>query len=95
MRATTLFPRYELSTTSVLSTPFNVILLADNLIRRNDLRRYLIEAQIYSPIHWELSESVNSEILDISQRILTVPIDYRYTHTDLDRVVISLVEFIE
>jgi len=74
--------------------PFNVILLTDTKERRDKLREHLIAARIYPPIHWQLIESAHSEARDIACRILTIPVDYRYTQLDLDRIATVLLEFL-
>lgn len=61
--------------------PFSMPILCKN---RNELRKYLIENKVYCAIHWNqdfMSEKVGER--DISNSILSLPIDERYTTKDM------------
>ena len=57
---------------------------------RDKLATHLIDNRIYSPVHWELPDSVERrEFADawfVSDRILTLPIDQRYDLKDMSRI---------
>ena len=61
------------------------------------LREYLIENKVYAAIHWkQLNKGFNSgddDAIGLSSRILTIPLDQRYTIDDVDRVVKLLADF--
>jgi dTDP-4-amino-4,6-dideoxygalactose transaminase len=58
---------------------------------RDGLARHLINHQIYPPVHWALPRVVDRgefpEAWAVSDRILTIPIDQRYTVEDMARIV--------
>ena len=57
---------------------------------RDEIREKLILNKIYPPVHWNLPDSVSSEYkvsLEVSKKILTIPIDQRYGIGDMNRVV--------
>jgi len=57
---------------------------------RNQVKKILVQNKIYPPIHWELSAKVKKEFTEsgkISDHILTIPIDQRYSNQDLERVI--------
>jgi hypothetical protein len=75
--------------------PFNVILIASSPAQRNALREHFVAAGIYPPIHWVLPEETIDEAKDIARRILTIPVDHRYTSADLDRIVSVLKDYLD
>ena len=61
--------------------PFSMPILCE---KRNELRRYLMENQVYCAIHWNqdfMPESAKKE--ELSNQILSIPIDERYTSEDI------------
>lgn len=74
--------------------PFNVILITGSVKQRNELRKHLVNANIYPAVHWELPEETKGEAKDISQRILTIPVDHRYTATDQARIIHILNDYL-
>jgi len=58
---------------------------------RDGLAQALIRERIYPPVHWELPRSVDrrefAEAWSVSDRILTLPVDQRYTLEDMRRIV--------
>ncbi len=57
---------------------------------RDEVRNKLILNKIYPPVHWELPEDVGKEHEEswkLSGKILTIPIDQRYSIRDMDKVV--------
>lgn len=61
--------------------PFNMPILCKN---RNELRKYLIENKVYCAIHWNqdfMPKMVRKQ--DVSNSILSLPIDERYTTKDM------------
>lgn len=75
--------------------PFNPVLVADTRIQRDMLRHYLITADIFPPIHWVLSGAIPKEVQDISDRILTLPLDHRYSSADVDYVAHIIQEYLD
>lgn len=79
------------------SVPFNSIILCQNREIRDSLRKYLISKNIFSPIHWSQPHngmtSNDLEAIDLSNRILTIPTDQRYSLEDVSRVVENIKEF--
>ena len=79
------------------SVPFNSIILCRNREIRDSLRKYLIGKNIFPPIHWPQPHngmtSNDLQAIDLSNRILTIPTDQRYSFSDVARVVTIIEEF--
>ncbi len=58
---------------------------------RDAVRRRLIQKKIYCPVHWDLPADISKKKFPvshaISEHILTLPIDQRYTERDMKRIV--------
>jgi dTDP-4-amino-4,6-dideoxygalactose transaminase len=57
---------------------------------RNKLRKYLVENNIYCPIHWQISDYITNKFSFsnyISKHIMTIPCDQRYTIIDMDYII--------
>lgn len=60
---------------------------------RNKLKKYLIENQIFCAVHWpeaEVKRTGSKEGENISRRILSLPVDQRYTQGDMMRIIETL-----
>ena len=57
--------------------------------KRDALRRYLIQNEIYCPIHWPVSEyhKLDERTAHIYQNELSLVCDQRYTEEDMNRMV--------
>lgn len=58
--------------------------------QRDELLDYLIKQDIYCNIHWEIDEQKsknNSEIKEISNKIMTVPCDQRYGKKEMNYII--------
>lgn len=66
--------------------PFNAILLLSSQEKRDQLHSRLIKKNIYTSIHWTLKSSFCTEALDMSRKILTVPVDQRYSEDDIEQL---------
>jgi len=79
------------------SVPFNSIIVCRNREIRDFLRQHLISKSIFPPIHWPQPHdgmtSKDLEAIDLSNRILTIPTDQRYSLNDVSRVVTIIKEF--
>jgi selenocysteine lyase/cysteine desulfurase len=66
---------------------------------RDELRRKLIEKDIYCPIHWPIPKQVNGHLNIITKRIydsiLSIPCDQRYRINDMRRIINEIVSFFE
>jgi len=62
---------------------------------RDALRKYLIQKEIYCPIHWPKSQyhRVSKETEEIYDEELSLVCDQRYTEGDMERLVASIKEF--
>lgn len=58
---------------------------------RDELKEKLIENDVYPPIHWELPKEIRKNDFpiswNISEHILTIPLDQRYTIKDMKYIV--------
>ncbi|WP_019503970.1 hypothetical protein [Pleurocapsa sp. PCC 7319] len=72
------------------NVPLNSVIVCHTGEIRNALRKYLIEHNIYTAVHWKQpDEGISSEdplTLDLAQRILTIPNDHRYDTEDIVRM---------
>ena len=62
--------------------PFSMPILCK---KRDELRKYLMENQVYCAIHWNqdfMSDDVRNE--QLSHQILSIPIDERYSENDMN-----------
>lgn len=75
--------------------PFNAILITDTPERRNALSQFLIQRSIFPPIHWQFQPDGDSEAWELSQRVLTVPVDHRYSHIEIEHIVATLQQFVD
>lgn len=79
------------------SVPFNSILLCKNHKIRQELRRFLIAHNIFAPVHWpqppDKLSGKDSQALDLSNRLLTIPTDHRYSSQDIECVAAKVSEF--
>ena len=81
---------------SPTDTPMFVpVLVPDG--KRNELRRYLIEHEIYCPIHWPVSElhRVDPRTSFIYENELSLVCDQRYNENDMNRMVETIKVFME
>jgi len=57
---------------------------------RNELEQHLIKKKVYSPVHWRLPNCINKDDYkiswDISNKILTIPIDQRYNLSHMEYI---------
>lgn len=67
--------------------PLFVPIFLDN-IKRNELRKHLIEKNIYCPVHWEISEyhKLKVETKKIYDTELSIVCDQRYDLSDMKRI---------
>ncbi|MEG4441356.1 DegT/DnrJ/EryC1/StrS aminotransferase family protein [Microcoleus sp. AT9_B5] len=79
------------------SVPFNSILLCKNHQIREELRRFLISKNIFAPVHWpqppDRLSGNDPKAFDLSNRLLTVPTDHRYSYNDIEQVAAKFAEF--
>lgn len=64
---------------------------------RNHLRRYLIEHNIYCPVHWPLSDlhTISIAATEIYQSELSLLCDQRYDHSDMYRIVETINDYLK
>jgi hypothetical protein len=63
--------------------PFNPILIFQSEGEREAVRSELVEAQVFPPVHWNPLPEASHRARDLSQRILTIPLDQRYSPQDV------------
>jgi hypothetical protein len=71
--------------------PFNAMYVFESEAIRNRMRKRLIDAQVYTPVHWPI-EHGSTAAMDLSQRLLTIPVDFRCTEQQIQRIASLLVE---
>jgi hypothetical protein len=79
------------------AVPFNVQLLCASETVRDALLAHLARERIYAPVHWRQPttgfSSGDDAAVDLSSRLLTIPVDHRYGASDVRRVVEVLDRF--
>ncbi|MDJ0734696.1 MAG: DegT/DnrJ/EryC1/StrS aminotransferase family protein [Nostocaceae cyanobacterium] len=79
--------------------PLNSIIVCQSKDIRDSLRKYLISQNIFPAIHWQqniLETSSNDPLaIDLSNRILTIPTDQRYSLDDIARIATTITEFLQ
>lgn len=81
---------------SSTDTPMFVpIIINDN--KRDELRRYLIEHEIYCPVHWPVSKYhvLNEKTNYIFKNELSLVCDQRYKENDMNRMVETIKAYME
>jgi hypothetical protein len=77
--------------------PYNPILNCTDGDIREALRRHLLAHNVYPATHWpQLDDGMHSddsEAMALSKRLLTIPLDFRYSADDVTRVVQTLQAF--
>lgn len=63
--------------------PFNVVLVFNTEMYRETFRYRIISKGIFTPVHWALNSGNDGHTLDLSRRILTIPVDQRYSANDM------------
>lgn len=69
--------------------PFHTVLKCVDRPTRERLRRFLISRQVYPAIHWlpdRSSTQAGRRVTELSQSLLTVPTDFRYSDGDIDKL---------
>ena len=68
-------------------TVFSLAIILESQSIRDDFRSYLIKNNIYPTILWKLNKNISSDkSLLVSNRILSIHIDFRYNFYDLDTI---------
>jgi len=74
--------------------PFNVQLVCGSEAARDALLAQLARERIFAPVHWRRPAtglwSGDADAADYASRILTVPVDHRYSTADVQRVADAL-----
>jgi hypothetical protein len=66
--------------------PFNAVLIFADPVQREGVRTRLVAHRVYAAVHWSQPASATGRVGDLAGRILTIPLDQRYTETDVDRI---------
>ncbi|RZM81186.1 hypothetical protein C3B51_09360 [Pseudoalteromonas rubra] len=77
-------------------TPFGAIFTCETAAVRARLRRYLIDNKVYCPVHWPQEKGkVTDKSFALAERIITIPIDQRYSLQDVVLVAQIINRFFE
>jgi hypothetical protein len=71
--------------------PFNAVYVFDDERAREVTRKRLISSQVYTPVHWLLRYGGKASV-DLSKRILTIPLDFRCDESGIARIAAILTE---
>lgn len=72
--------------------PFNAVYVFDDERAREITRKRLVSAQVYTPVHWQLRYGGDVASVDLSKRILTIPLDFRCSEPGIRRIASILTE---
>lgn len=78
-----------------IKSPFFLPLIFKTQKQRDEVKKQLIKEEIYPPIHWKLPEEVPEKFAyerSLSNRVLSLPIDQRYSEKEMERIVAVLNE---
>jgi hypothetical protein len=67
------------------AVPFALPILFPSRGERDEFQALLQRHKIYCPVHWVCKTS-DADALDLSARILSLPVDQRYGNPDMDRI---------
>ena len=70
-----------------------IVLLCNNKINRNYIRNKMANIKIFCPVHWDMSWLTKEN--NISNRILSIPCDYRYNLADMKFITSKLNKILE
>lgn len=76
-------------------TAFSLILLLKSKVKRDALRKLLIEMFVYPAILWEVPDSASDNSKDFSERMLSIHCDGRYTEENVRQLADILNKAIE
>lgn len=74
--------------------PFNPIIVFPSEIVRERVRKGLIEKKIYPVVHWKVSLYSTQESQSLSKRVMTIPLDQRYSEQDVERCATILADLV-
>jgi len=74
--------------------PFVLALIFESTSHRNRCQMELQERKIYCPVHW-ICKTGEPAAIDLSARILSLPVDHRYCERDMDFIAEILIEKLE
>ncbi|MEY3867400.1 MAG: hypothetical protein RLZZ338_1291 [Cyanobacteriota bacterium] len=81
------------------AVPFNSILLCKSNTIRQEMRQFLISKNIFAAVHWSQPQdkiSGNDPLaFDLSNRLLTIPTDHRYSYSHIGLVAAKVTEFFQ
>lgn len=74
--------------------PFGMVISCE---KRDALRQYLVDRDIYCNIHWNLSdkEKMGTDARILSKTILTIPCDQRYGRAEMEHIINTIDEWRE
>lgn len=67
-------------------TMFSLVLLLESKLKRDAVRKKLIEACVYPAILWNVPDSASMESKDFSERMLSIHCDGRYTEENIRKL---------
>jgi len=70
-----------------------IVLFCNNKNDRDYIRNKLVKSEIFCPIHWDMSWLLKEN--DISNRIFSIPCDYRYNLIDMKFITNKLNNILE
>jgi hypothetical protein len=78
--------KYLFSKCASESAPLCAVVLFESQTTRDRCRSYLQHRHIYCPVHWPVPAYANPRVRELASRILSLPVDQRYTPADMRKV---------
>jgi hypothetical protein len=75
------------------AAPLGLVLLFETRAMRDRCRSWLENYGVYCPIHWKQPRNASATMKEIGARILTIPVDQRYSAGDIKQIVAVLQAF--
>ena len=63
--------------------PFSLVILFEDEIRREKIRKELIASSVYPAVLWHVPDIVHRDVKDFSNRMLSIHCDGRYSESDI------------
>ena len=66
---------------------FHLVVKFESMDLRDRIRDHLVDNRVYPAIHWLQDHNLSdAKAINLSQKVLTLPTDYRYADCDIDRL---------
>ena len=75
--------------------PFSLVLVFDSRNRRDRVRKALIDSNVYPAILWYIPSPAEGDVLMMSNNMLSIHCDGRYSEEDIEQLKLIIQKVIE